>query len=52
MLKVKGVSSEVSKGMGKGRDTGGLTKLRMHWSCKLYMHQYRGTPGQEVGVGV
>jgi hypothetical protein len=22
-----------------------------HWSCKLYMPQYRGTPGPESGSG-
>jgi hypothetical protein len=22
-----------------------------HWLCKLYIPQYRGKPGQEVGMG-
>jgi hypothetical protein len=26
-------------------------KMKAHWTCQLYMPQYRGTPGPKVGVG-
>jgi hypothetical protein len=41
--------------MGKGEFTGFCSRPSVereaHWSCKLYMPQYSGTPGLRSGSG-